>query len=148
MEKINIKEILEDIDTYFYFISSTSKTILLSSSNDKDDAKQNALQKLSPNIKNLVGKNVILVTIKDTEKKYKKDATLWGGPITFELQTEIIDSPTKIKSGDKSKRNVFLSEKYIKKNKEDITKKLKDVVNDYKNNELNCQKGIICLSIL
>jgi hypothetical protein len=148
MGKINIKEILEGINTYYYFISSTSKTILLSSNNDKDEARELALKKLAPNIKNLIGKNVILVTVKNTEKKYNKDATLFGGPITFELQNEIIGSYDKIKSGDKSKRNVFLSEKYIKKNIEDVTSKLKDVVNDYKNNELNCQKGILCLSIL
>lgn len=148
MGKINIKEILEGVNTYYYFISSTSKTILLSYNNDKDEARKLALTKLAPNIKNLIGKNVILVTIKNTEKKYKKDETLFGGPITYELQNEIIASSDKIKSGDKSKRNVFLSEKYIKKNIEDITDKLKDVVNNYKNNELNCQKGILCLSIL
>lgn len=148
MGKINIKEIVEGINTYYYFISSTSKTIFLSSSNDKDEAKELALKKLTPNIKNLIGKNIILVTVKNTEKKYKKDATIIGGPIKFELQNEIIASIDKIKSGDKSKRNVFLSEKYIKKNLEDITIKLKEVVNDYKNNELNCQQGILCLSIL
>ena len=115
MGKINIKEILEGVNTYYYFISSTSKTILLSYNNDKDEARKLALTKLAPNIKNLIDKNVILVTIKNTEKKYKKDETLFGGPITFELQNEIIASSDKIKSGDKSKRNVFLSEKYIKK---------------------------------
>jgi serine/threonine protein phosphatase PrpC len=54
----------------------------------------------------------------------------------------------KISSGDKSKRNVYLSKKFIKKNSSDITIKLIDVINDYKNNELNCQKGILCMSIL
>jgi hypothetical protein len=148
MGKININEILEETNIYNYFISSPSKTILLSSSNNKEEAKKLALQKLSPNIENLIGKNIILVTIKNSEKKYKKDATLTGGPITFELQTEIIKSSDKIKSGDKSTRNVFLSEKFIKKNKDDITIKIKDIVNDFKNNELNCQKGILCMSVL
>ncbi len=148
MGKININEIVDGVSKYYYFISSSTKTILLSSSDEKDDARQLALEKLKPNIKNLIGKNVILVTVKNVEKKYKKDMETFGGPITFELQTEIINSETKIKSGDKSTRNVFLSEKYIKKNIDDITSKLKDVVNDYKNNELNCQKGILCMSVL
>lgn len=39
MVKINIKEIVEEINTYYYFISSTSKAIFLSFSNDKDEAK-------------------------------------------------------------------------------------------------------------
>ena len=128
---IFINEILEGTNTYYYFISSTSKTILLSSSDNKDEARELALEKLAPNIKNLIGKNVILVTVKNTEKKYKKDATLTGGPISFELETEIIKSSDKIKSGDKSKRNVYLSEKFIKKNIDDITIKLKDIVFEY-----------------
>jgi len=155
MGKLNINNIFENINKYHYYISSASKTIFLTSSNNKKEAREVALQKLEPNIKNLIGKNIILVTIKNIENKFNslnndEDNKLntIGGPITFEIQTEIIKSENKISSGDKSKRNVYLSEKFIKKHSDDITIKLKDVVNDYKNNELNCQKGILCMSIL
>jgi hypothetical protein len=139
MSKINISEILKNVNKYHYYISSSTKTIFLSSSNDKKEARELALQKLAPNIKNLIGKNIILVSIKNVESKYNDEDKLniIGGPITFEIQTEIIKSENKISSGDKSKRNVYLSEKFIKKNISDITVKLKDVINDYKNNELN-----------
>jgi len=150
MSKINISDILKNVNKYHYYISSSTKTIFLSSSNDKKEARELALQKLAPNIKNLIGKNIILVSIKNVESKYNDEDKLniVGGPITFEIQTEIIKSENKISSGDKSKRNVYLSKKFIKKNSSDITIKLKDIINDYKNNELNCQKGILCMSIL
>jgi hypothetical protein len=149
MSKINIEKIFEDLDIYFYYISSSSKTIFLSSSKEKTNAKELALEKLKPNIKSLIGKNIILVKIKNVEKKYNNDSNqLYGGPIAFEIENEIISSENKIKSGDKSKRTVFLSEKFIKKNIDNITIKLKNVVNDYKNNNLNCQQGILCMSIL
>ena len=112
---MNINEILEGVNTYYYFISSTSKTILLSYNNDKDEAKELALTKLAPNIKNLIGKNVILVTIKNKEKNYEENSEFTCGPIAFELQNEIIKSSSQIKSGDRSTRVVYLSEKYIEK---------------------------------
>ena len=145
---MNINEILEGTNIYHYFIGSPSKLASLSSSDDKHEARKLALQKISPNTKNLTGKNVILVTIKNTEKNYKEKPEFTCGPIAFELQNEIIKSSSQIKSGDKSTRVVYLSEKYIEKNIEDITVKLRDVVTDYKNNELNCQQGVLCMSIL
>ena len=145
---MNIYEILEGTNIYHYFIGSPSKLASLSSSDDKHEARKLALQKLSPNTKNLTGKNVILVTIKNTEKNYKENSEFTCGPIAFELQNEIIKSSSQIKSGDGSTRVVYLSEKYIEKNIEDITVKLRDVVTDYKNNELNCQQGVLCMSIL
>ena len=149
---INIEDIINTVPKYHYYISSSTKTVLIGSSNDKKEAKTLALKKLAPNILNLLGKKIILVTIKNTEKKFKNDQNdnlkIIGGPIRFELQNEIIKSNKKIISGDKSKRYVYLSEKYIKKNVDDITNGLKNVVNDYKNNELNCQKGVLCMSIL
>ena len=150
MTKINIDEIIKNIDKYHYYISSTNKTIFLSSSNNKEEARSIALKKLAPNIINLIGKNVILVTIRNIENKFKEniDFNTTGGPIVFELENEFIKSNTKISSGDKSKRNVYLSEKYIKKNKSNILVKLKDIVNDYKNNQLSCQQGILCMTIL
>jgi hypothetical protein len=150
MVKIDINTILENTDKYYYYITSPSKTIFLSSNNDKNKAREIALEKLKPNIKNLIGKNIILITIKNYEKKFKenKELNIIGGPIAFEIQMELVKNESKISSGDKSKRYIYLSEKYIKKNISNITIKLKDIIDDYKNNELNCQKGILCLSIL
>ena len=73
-----------------------------------------------------------MVTIKNTEKNYKEKSAFICGPIAFELQNEIIKLSSHIKSGDRSARIVYLSEKYIEKNIEDITLKLNDVVTDYK----------------
>ena len=112
---MNINEILEGTNIYHYFIGSPSKLASLSSSDDKHEARKLALQKLSPSIKNLTGKNVILVTIKNTEKNYIEKPEFTCGPIAFELQNEIIKSSSQIKSGDRSTRVVYLSEKYIEK---------------------------------
>jgi hypothetical protein len=146
---MNYKELVNNANKYHYYITSQTKIIQLSSANNKSEAKRLALEKLKPNIKNLIGKNIILVKIKNIEKKYNNDSNqLYGGPIAFEIENEIISSENKIKSGDKSKRTIFLSEKFIKKNIDNITIKLKNIVNDYKNNNLNCQQGILCMSIL
>ena len=146
---MDYKDIVNNVKKYHYYVVTKTKIGFLSSSNNKSESKKLALEKLKPNIKNLIGKNIILVKIKNVEKKYNNDSNqLYGGPIAFEIENEIISSENKIKSGDKSKRTVFLSEKFIKKNIDNITIKLKNVVNDYKNNNLNCQQGILCMSIL
>ena len=43
---MNYKEIVDNALKYHYFIASSSKIILLSSSNDKSEAKKLALKKL------------------------------------------------------------------------------------------------------
>ena len=49
-------QIIGLVDKYYYFIVSPNKTIQLSSSNDLDEAKSKAIEKLEPKINTFIGK--------------------------------------------------------------------------------------------
>jgi hypothetical protein len=144
----NINDILYNYDKYYYYIANTEKTILLSSSNDLKRAQKEALIKLKPNIDNLINKNIILVSINNVESEYKKDEkfNLIGGPIQIQLKYQIIKSKSKIIDGDGSVENVYLTDKYIEENKNNLLSELKKYVTDFKNNKLNSQQGIFNIS--
>jgi hypothetical protein len=140
----DINDILDKYDKYYYYIANNNKTILLSSNNDIKQAQKEALIKLKPNIDNLINKNVILVSINNVESEYKKDEkfNLIGGPIQIQLKYQIIKSKSKIIEGDGSVENVYLDNKYINENKNNLLVDLKSYVKDFKNNKLNSQQGI------
>ena len=131
-----------------YIFENNTKTILLSSSNDLKQAQKEALIKLKPNIDNLINKNIILVCINNVESEYKKDEkfNLIGGPIQIQLKYQIIKSKSKIIEGDGSVENVYLTDKYIEENKNNLLSELTKYVKDFKNNKLNSQQGIFNIS--
>lgn len=134
-----------NIDKYYYFISSTNKTIFLSSDDNKTHARSVALLKLQPNINNLIGKKIIIIKTKSVKKEYYNNnkLSLIGGPIKLEIKQEIIKSSFKISSiKDNNPVIVYLSEKYVKNNKLDM----KDIVSKYVNEKLN--KGLLSSNVL
>lgn len=135
---INYKDIIKKAKKYHYFITSTNKIVLLSSSNSKTEAKNLALEKLKPNIDNFINKNLVLIKIKNVKKKYDEDKKdkhslkLVGGPLVFKIERGHIVSATQIKNEIESGNNLFyLSNKYIKKNIDNIAVDLKKVISDY-----------------
>ena len=98
---MNYKEIVNIAKKYHYYAISTHKTIFLSASNKKSDAKRLALEKLKPNINNLIGKKLVVVKIKSIAKEFEKQKTsdelkIIGGPILLKFERGLIKSPKKI----------------------------------------------------
>ena len=145
---MNYKEIVNNINKYHYFIASTSKTILLGSSNDKSEAKKLALKKLEPNIDNFIGKKLILLRIKSVESAFEKQKenkllSIIGGPIEINIEHGIIKSKNKIENKQASGNTlIYISKKYLKTHKID----LKSIINDFVINKLN--KGLFNQTIL
>ena len=145
---MNYKEIVNNINKYHYFIASTSKTILLGSSNDKSEAKKLALKKLEPNIDNFIGKKLILLRIKSVESAFEKQKenkllSIIGGPIEINIEHGIIKSKNKIENKQASGNTlVYISKKYLKTHTID----LKSIINDFVINKLN--KGLFNQTIL
>lgn len=141
---MNYKEIVNNINKYHYFITSTSKTILLGSSNDKSEAKKLALKKLEPQIDNFIGKKLILIRIKSVESAFEKQKEdklmrLIGGPIMINIEHGIIKSKNKIENKQASGNTLaYISKKYLKTHNQQLDPNdLKAIINDFVTNKLN-----------
>ena len=134
----NYDKIIEMVDKYYYFIVSPKKTILLSSSNDLDEAKSLAIKKLEPKIEQFIGKKLVFIKIINTYNDHKDESNNLGlvaGPIAFEFLFGLISDKKKIKNEKDSGNNKFyLSKKYIKANIDNITKDIKKIVKKYLKN--------------
>jgi hypothetical protein len=141
---MNYKEIVNNTNKYHYFITSSSKTILLSSSNDKTEAKKLALKKIEPQIDNFIGKKLILIRIKSVESAFEKQKEdklmrLIGGPIMINIEYGIIKSKNKIENIQAEGNTLaYISKKYLKTHNQQIDPTdLKKIVSDFKNDKLN-----------
>lgn len=134
----NYDKVINQVDKYYYFIVSPKKTILLSSSNDLDEAKSKAIKKLEPKIDTFVGKKLVFVKISNTYKKFKDSTNTLGlvaGPIAFEFMSGLVENKKKITNEKETGNNkYYLSKKYIKENIGNITKDLKKLVKEYLSN--------------
>jgi len=98
---MDYKEIVKNAKKYHYYVVTTNKTVYISTSNKKSEAKKMALEKLKPNINNLIGKNLVVVKIKSIAKEFEKQKTsdelkIIGGPILLKFERGLIKSPKKI----------------------------------------------------
>jgi hypothetical protein len=149
---MNYKEIVDNALKYHYFIASSSKIILLSSSNDKSEAKKLALKKLEPNIDKFIGKKLILLRVKSVESSFEKqDKTIMriiGGPIVLRFEEGIVESSNKIKNKGVGENNlVYVSKKYLKSHDNKIdSSELINVASKYAHNKLN--QGLLNQNIL
>ena len=140
--KNNIKEIIEDIGKYHYIIANSSKSILLSSSNSKNDARDQAIQKIQPILKNVMGKIIYLLTIrKISDKRLKSqendDIQFLGGPIQVSIERIQVVNENKLKNLGGSKNNkVYFSQKYLHKNNSISDSNIKQIAYDYHNEKL------------
>lgn len=140
--KNNVKEIIEDIGKYHYIIANSSKSILLSSSNSKNEARDEAIQKIQPILKNVMGKIIYLLTIrKISDKRLKSqendDIQFLGGPIQVTIERVQVINENKLKNLGGSKNNkVYFSQKYLHKHNSISDSNIKQIAYDYHNEKL------------
>jgi hypothetical protein len=149
---MDYKAIVNKANKYHYYVVTTNKTVCISLSNKKSEAKKLALEKLKPNINNLIGKKLIVVKIKSVAKAFEKQKTsdelkIIGGPIILEFERGLIKSPSKITNfDDKLNNKIYLSNKYIKKYKDNIVFDLKKLVSNFVTDKFN--QGLLAMTIL
>ena len=129
-------KIISLVDKYYYFVATSKKITLLSSSSDLAEAKKLAIEKLEPKIDKFIGKKLIFVKIINTYTKFKDKNTnelgLVGGPIAFEFLSGLVENKKKIVNEKEIGNNkYYLSKKYIKENIDNISQKLQKVVKKY-----------------
>jgi hypothetical protein len=118
------KKFVVDIGKYHYLIANSNKSIILSSSNSKSEARQEALNKLQPIMNAVLGKHIYLLTIRTISKKDLKTQEgttlkLLGGPIEITAERIRVVSPTKLKNIGGYRNNIiYLTDNYLQKYKE------------------------------
>ena len=149
---MDYKGIVNKAKKYHYYVVSTHKTIFLGSSNKKSEAKKLALEKLRPNITNLINKKLVLVKIKSVAKAFEKQKTsgelkIIGGPILLKFDRGLIKSPKKISNFvEMGNDEIYLSDKYIKKHKDNIIFDLNKLVSDVMTRKIH--QGLLAMTIL
>ena len=131
---MNYKEIIKNTKKFHYFIRNQNKTLHLSSSNSKSEAKELALKKLDTEIDKLIGKNLILIKIKQKDITKENNLKLIGGNIAFILEHGEIKDKNTIKNINNSfSNNIYLTDKYIKKHKDNLIEDYKKFLPDFLN---------------
>jgi hypothetical protein len=149
---MDYRTIVKNAKKYHYYVVTTNKTICISSSNKKSEAKKLALEKLKPNINNLIGKKLVIVKIKSVAKEFKKQKTsdelkIIGGPIFLKFDRGLIKSANKITNFKEGGNNeIYLSDKYIKKHKDNIAFNLNKLVDDVMERKIH--QGLLAMTIL
>lgn len=139
---MDYKNIIVNIGKYHYLIVNSSKSIILSSSNSKNEARQNALEKLQPILNAVLGKHIYLLTIRKIPKKnlksQEKDSIkVFGGPIKITIERIEVINKNKLKNkGGPGNNRVYFTENYLQKYKEINRNSLEQIAFDYHNKKL------------
>ena len=139
---MDYKDIIVNIGKYHYLIVNSSKSIILSSSNSKSEARQNALEKLQPILNTVLGKHIYLLTIrkipkKDLKSQEKTTLKVIGGPIKVSIEKIEVINKNKLKNkGGFGNRRAYFTESFFKKNKEINRSNLEQFAFDYHNKKL------------
>ena len=139
---MDYKNIIVNIGKYHYLIVNSSKSIILSSSNSKNEARQNALEKLQPILNAVLGKHIYLLTIrkiskKDLKSQEKDSIKVLGGPIEVSIEKIEVINKNKLKNkGGFGNRRAYFTESFFKKNKEINRSNLEQFAFDYHNKKL------------
>ena len=139
---MDYKNIIVNIGKYHYLIVNSSKSIILSSSNSKNEARQNALEKIQPILNAVLGKHIYLLTIrkiskKDLKSQEKTTLKVIGGPIQVSIEKIEVINKNKLKNkGGFGNRRAYFTESFFKKNKEINRSNLEQIAFDYHNKKL------------
>ena len=134
---MDYKEIIKNTNKFHYFIRTQNKIIHLSSSNSKSEAKKIALKKLSSQIDKLIGKKLILIKIKQEDTINNNNLKLTGGNISLIFEDGKIKDKNTIKNINKSISNkIYLTNKYIKKHKNNLIEDYKFFIPDFFSKDL------------
>jgi len=149
---MNIENIIDDVKKYHYVGCGNKKCKIISSSNSKSEAKNNTFEffdKHDDNWEDLIGNIIYLITIrKSTKEKWdKNNNSLIPGPCYMEITEYIIKKKNILKEISTAKnKQVFFTEKYIKKNNGINTKDITNTIKKFESNELKI--GIMEKNIL
>jgi hypothetical protein len=149
---MDYKNIIVNIGKYHYLIVNSSRSIILSSSNSKSEARQNALVKLQPILNDVLGKNIYLLTIrkipkKDLKSQEKTTLKVIGGPIKVSIERIEVINKNKLKNkGGPGNNRIYFSEKYLQKYKEIKNSNLEQFAFDYHNKKL--KQGLFDVNII
>lgn len=131
---MDYKDVIKNTKKFHYFIRAQNKTIHLSSSNSKSEAKKLALEKIGSQVDKIIGKNIILIKIKHVDPTKDNDLKLIGGHIVFILEYGKIKDKNTIKNIKNSfGNNIYLTNKYIKKHKDNLLEDYKKFLPDFLN---------------
>jgi len=139
---MDYKNIIVNIGKYHYLIVNSSKSIILSSSNSKNEARQNALEKIQPILNAVLGKYIYLLTIrkipkKDLKSQEKTTLKVIGGPIQVSIEKIEVINKNKLKNkGGFGNRRIYFSHQYLQKYKEIKNSNLEQIAFDYHNKKL------------
>ena len=149
---MDYKNIIVNIGKYHYLIVNSSKSIILSSSNSKNEARQNALEKIQPILNAVLGKHIYLLTIrkipkKDLKSQEKTTLKVIGGPIKVSIEKIEVINKNKLKNKDAPGNNrIYFTESFFKKNKEINRNSLEKFAFDYHNKKL--KQGLFDVNII
>jgi hypothetical protein len=100
----------------------------------------------------LIGKKLVVVKVKSVAKAFEKQKTsdelkIIGGPILLKFDRGLIKSANKISNFREGGNNkIYLSDKYIKKHKDNIVFDLKKLVSDVMTRKIH--QGLLAMTIL
>jgi hypothetical protein len=146
---MDIEKIIEEIGKYHYVGCGDKKCKIIASSDSKSEAKKETFKFLDNHWDDLIGSVIYLVTIrKSTKDEWNKEKnSLIPGPIYMEITEYIVKKKEKIKEiGSAKNKQVFFTEKYIKKNNGISKKDIADVVKKFASDEL--KKGIMETNVI
>jgi hypothetical protein len=146
---MNTEKILNNIEKYHYLGCGSENCKIISSSNSRSEAKEEAIKFLKPHWEDLVGSMIFLVIIRKTTKGDWDDEKdiLVAGPIYMEISEYIVKKNYKLKFTSSGINSiVFFSEEYLKKNKRIRKRDIISSVEKYKKREL--KKGLMSKNVL
>ena len=109
---------LNDIHKYYYVGCGKKTCKIISSSDDKTEAKNKAIKFLKPHEPDVIDSVIYLAIIKKSTKKWNKNGNeLLPGPILLTITEYKVKKEIKLKEIDSGINNqVFITQKYLKKN--------------------------------
>lgn len=115
---MDIDNILNDIQKYHYIGCGKKTCKVISSSDDKTEAKNKTVKFLKPHESDIIDSIIYLVAIKKSTKKWNKnDNELLPGPIVLTITEYKVKRDIKLKEISSGINNqVFITQKYLKKN--------------------------------
>lgn len=114
---MDIDDVLEAAQKYHYIGCGKRNCKLLSSSDSKTKAKNQAIKFLKPHEKELINSVIYLVTIEKIDGWRGKRRAFVGGPIHINLQRYTVQPGMKLERvGSGINDTVWVTDKYLKKN--------------------------------
>ena len=122
---MNIKDIINNIGKYHYFIVINKKIASLSSGNDSTKTKKECINIIKSKLSFLKNKFIVKLTLNKVSKKtleadMKSKLKSIGGPILIKIRVYQINNKGKLIMNDLEDRNngLFITSKYLNKHNE------------------------------